>query len=404
MVQPRHIGFGVGLRKPRFLAEQRKTGNIYVVMEVGPSERPSRYASHAQSMSLSDGFESDNHRFTGIALLCCSRPNSVYKNVAVAPTAITDRSIRVAIVWQTADLEKSITELYIYDISKAAYNGFCGTYSQNISDSVCTTPEGISERTISRSCRLVWGKRVTTLDHHMGGTHTFSPLYQLASLPEIAMGGVQVPHTAENQEAYPRTVRYQKCFVWGPATSGGECTRISLKVFDLSFTDQQRMSSLMTYGVGSGWRRDKLFHNITLNAFHCACALHDDGFRIVLPDTTSVEASELTTERDNTSSSLQRTATLRESLSSLHESPWSFGPREATSSAPDSVPNVGSVSSNDSWARRRALERRQEWLRGRIAGMKRVGLTDFEIAELWNMSSWTQYGQVRKPEGWQELG
>lgn len=373
-------------------------------MEVGPSEKPSPYASHSQSKSLSNGFKSDNHRFAGIAFLSCSRPNSVYKNVAVAPTAITDGSIRVAIVWQTADLEKPISELYIYDISKAVYYDSCRTYDQNISDSVCTTLEGISEPTISRSCRLVWGKRVTSLDQHMGGIHTSNPLCQLASLPEIAMGGLQISHTTENQEAYPRNVRYQKCFVWGPATSGRECTRISLKVFDLSFTDQQRMRSLMTYRVGSGWRRDKMFHNITLNAFHCACALHDDGFQIVLPDTTSAEASELATERDNTSSSLQRTATLKESLSSLNESPWPFWPQEATSSAPDSVQNVGSVSSNDSLARRTALKRRQEWLRGRIAGMKRVGLTDFEIAELWNMSSWTQYGQVRKPEGWQELG
>lgn len=371
-------------------------------MEVGPSEKPSSYAGHSQSKSLSNGFESGNHRFTGIALLSCSRPNSVYKNVAVAPTAITDGSIRVAIVWQTADLEEPISELYIYDISEAVYYGSCRTYRQNILDSVCTTLEGISESTILRSCRLVWGKRLTSLDQHMGGIHTFCPLNQLASLPEMAMGGLQIPHTAENQEAYPRTVRYQKCFVWGPATSGGECTRISLKVFDLSFTDQQRMRSLMTYSVGGGWRRDKKFHNICLNAFHCACALHDDGFRIVLPDTSSVEASKLATERDNTSSSLQRTATLKESLLPLNESPWSFWPREATSSAPDSVQNIGSVSRNDSLARLAALERRQEWLRGRIAGMKRVGLTDFEIAELWNMSSWTQYGQIRKPEGWQQ--
>lgn len=372
-------------------------------MEVGPSEKPSPYASHSQSKSLSNGFESGNHRFTGIALLSCSRPNSLYKNVAVAPSAITDGSTRVAIVWQTADLERPISELYIYDISKAVYHECYRTYSQNISDSVCTTEEGISENTIPRSCRLVWGKRVTSLDQHMGGIHTLSPLYQLASLRKMAMGGLQIPHTAENQEAYPRTVRYQKCFVWGPATSGGECTRISLKVFDFSFTDQQRMRSLMTYSAGGGWRRDKRFHNIALNAFHCACALHDEGFRIVLPDTTSVEASELATERDNISSSLQRTATLKDSLSSLNESPWSFWPREATSSAPDSVQDVGSVSRNDSLARLAALERRQEWLRGRIAGMKRVGLTDFEIAELWNVSSWTQYGQTRKPEGWQGL-
>ena len=36
--------------------------------------------------------------------------------------------------------------------------------------------------------------------------------------------------------------------------------------------------------------------------------------------------------------------------------------------------------------------------------MKRAGLTEFEVAEVWNVSHWTRYGQVRKPEGWRELG
>lgn len=35
--------------------------------------------------------------------------------------------------------------------------------------------------------------------------------------------------------------------------------------------------------------------------------------------------------------------------------------------------------------------------------MKRAGLSDFEIAELWNMSAWTRYGQIRKSEGWENL-
>ena len=373
-------------------------------MEVSPSEKPSQHASYSQSKPLSNESESGNHFFTGIALLSCPWPNSIYRNVAVAPTTIKDGSIRVAIVWQTAYREKPISELYIYDIPEAVYYESCRANSQNISDSVSTTLEIIKEGTVSRSCCLVQGKRVTSLDQRMGGIHTSSPIYQLASPQMTAMGGLQIPHTTENQEAYPRNVQYQKCFVWGPTTSGGECTQISLKIFDFSFTDQQRMNLLMTYGVETGWRRDKKFHNIALNSFHCACALHDDGFRIVLPDITTVEAPELATEREYISSLLEKTAALKESLSSLNGTTRSFWPWQATSSAPDSVQNVGSVSCSDTLARRAALERRQEWLRGRIAGMKRFGLTDFEIAELWNMSSWTQYGQVRKPEGWQELG
>ena len=265
-----------------------------------------------------------------------------------------------------------------------------------------------SEGARLRPCRIVQGKRVTSLDQHMGGAHPASSPYRLASPKDTALGGLQFPHTTENQETYPRNVQYQKCFVWGPATSEGECTRISFKVFDFSFADPQRLHSLTTYGVGAGQRRNMKHHNIALNSLHCACALHDDGFQIVLPDVTIIGASEPATRRENSgesaSSWLQNSALApKEGLPSLKGTAWSFWPWRP-SLAHDSVQDTGSITRNDSAARRAALERRQEWLRQRIRGMKRVGLTDFEIAELWNMSTWTQYGGIRKPEGWQNLG
>ncbi len=95
----------------------------------------------------------------------------------------------------------------------------------------------------------------------------------------------------------------------------------------------------------------------------------------------------------------------KESLSLGGTAAWSFWPWRSTP-APEcgGEKDVGSISRDDSAARRAALERRQEWLRGRIMGMRRAGLTDFEIAEVWNVSVWTRYGQVRKPEGWRDLG
>ena len=235
-----------------------------------------------------------------------------------------------------------------------------------------------------------------SLDQHMGGVHAFSPLYQFAGLKEIAMGGLQILHTIENQEAFPKNVQYQKSFVWGPVFSqAGECTQISMKVFDLSFADSQRSNLFFRWGL------DRKYHNISLDAFHCACALHDDGFKIVLPD-INIEASEPAIDRNNTSKT--KPATFEEMFSSLNRTAWSFWPRTASSSVLDSVQDVGSTSHNDSLARQAALERKQEWLRGRIVGMKRAGLTDFEIAEFWHNSDWTRYGQVRKPEGWRELG
>ena len=312
------------------------------------------------------------------------------------PAIANHGSNRVAIVWQTTDFENPVSELYIYDIPEVVYYEHCEACSRIIPDSASIPLEGISGGTISQHCRLVQGKRVISLDQHMGGVHTLSPLYQFAGPNVIALGGLQILHTVDNQEAYPRNVQYQKCFVWGPVFSqDGECTQISMKVFDLSFADRQRLNSFFE------WKPNRKYHNIALDAFHCACALHDDGFKIVLPDIT-IAASEPATDRKNTSKT--KPATFEEIVASLNRTAWTFWPRRASSWAPDSVQDLGSTLRNDSLARQAALERKQEWLRGRIVGMKRVGLTDFEIAEFWNISDWTRYGQIIKPEGWRELG
>lgn len=180
---------------------------------------------------------------------------------------------------------------------------------------------------------------------------------------------------------------------------------MSFKVFDFSFPAPQRLHSITAYVVGVGQREGQSSHDIALDSPDCACALHDDGFRIILPDITVVEASKPAIRRENrgesASSWLQKTASPKGSLS-LNGIISSFWPWKSTLvQAQDSAQNVGGVSCDGSLARRAALERRQGWLRGRIVGMKRAGLSDFEIAELWNMSAWTRYGQIRKSEGWE---
>ena len=383
------------------------TGDIYVIVEVDPSKKPPRSTDYLQPNSQSNDLKGGNRHFTGTALLSRPQRISVYQNVAVAPTIIKDGSIRAAIVWQTTKMETKISELYIYDLPEAVYYEPCRSYNENISESVSDTAGDSSEAAMVQSCRLIQGKRVTSLEQHIGGIHPSSPLYPLALPQETALGGLQFPHTTDSQDTYPRNVQYQKCFVWGPATSEGECTHISFKVFDFSFADPQRLQSLVAYSVGSGQRRNGNIHRIGLNSLHCACALHDDGFRIFLPDVTSVEASEPAARRktagEAASSWLQKSAVSKEGLSSLNGTTWSLWPWKPTA-AQNSGPNTGSITQDDPAARRAALERRQEWLRGRIIGMKRVGLSDFMIAELWNLSTWTQYGQIRKPNGWQALG
>lgn len=109
--------------------------------------------------------------------------------------------------------------------------------------------EDSSEGARPRLCRTVQGKRVTSLNPHMGGTHPAIPLYRLAFPQETALGRLQFPHATENQEIFSRYVQYQKCFNWGPSTSEGACTQLCFKVFDLSFADPQRLHSLTAYGA-----------------------------------------------------------------------------------------------------------------------------------------------------------
>ena len=418
MVQLRHVCFSEGLRQhaePPFLAVLAKTGNIYVIVEVDRSEKPSQCASSSLSESSSDDSERSNHYYIGMALLSRPQPKTVHKNIAIASTSIKDGSIRVAVIWQTTGLEKPRSELYIYDIPEAMYYEPCRSYNPAIPEMVPVTAEALGEGAISRPCRLVQGKRVKSLSQHMGSTHPSSPLYQLTPPQDIAMGGLQLPHTIENQDAYPRNLQYQKCFVWGPGTSATKCTKISFQIFDFSFADPQRLHSLIEHGMGSWQQRNAPHHNIAFKAFHCACGLHDDGFRIILPTITTIKPSksatlkrENTDESPSTSSPPQkaiRPRTLKDSLALSASPSWFFWLRMSNQpvSAQDDK-NTGSISRNDSAARQAALERQQEWLRGRIRGMKRMGLSDFAIAEEWNNSAWTQYGQVRKPEGWQDLG
>ena len=372
--------------------------------------KPSPHAGSLQPQyPPSNHSEHLNHYFLGTALLSRPVSNSAYKNVSVAQTVTIDGNIRVAIIWQTTTLEKPISELYIYDIPEAVYFEPCKSYNHNTIEDPSTEAGDLTEGALPQPSRLIHGKRITSLDQSTGGIHPHSPLYQLASPQETALGGLQFPHTTENQDTFPRNIQYQKCFVWGPATSEAPCTQISFKVFDFSFADPQRLHSLTAYGAETGQHPDQSCRRIELNSLHCACALHDDGFRIVLPDiTASVASKPVTTTRESstseTMSSWLPNFAIRKGSLPLEGIISTLWPRKPSPAQKSPLQDIGSISRNDSPARRAALERRQKWLRGRIVGMKREGLSDFEIAELWNMSAWTRYGQVRKPEGWQGLG
>ena len=299
----------------------------------------------------------------GSALLSRPHSDALYRNIAVAPLLTRDGILRVAIIWQSKDGATMRSELYIYDLREENYYGRCAAYND--------------PPTTSQPYDVVQGKRVRSVGRFMGGVHPSSPLFTEASAQEIALGGLQFPHSKENQDVYSRNVQFQKCFVWGPADSNGDCTSIECSIFDFSFADPQHLCTLARDGMRT--RQQMLIHN----AHHCACKLHDDGFRVELPD-------------PGTATTIINPPKAQQPKNSSFW-PWKTLPPEHKQT------DIGSVTHYDPPARQRALEREKEWFRERIRGMRGCRLSDFEIAEQWAFARWTQWGDVRKPDGWTEL-
>ena len=54
-------------------------------------------------------------------------------------------------------------------------------------------------------------------------------------------------------------------------------------------------------------------------------------------------------------------------------------------------------------AQMKAEARAQEVHKSRIKEMKKIGLSNEQIADLWSNASWSNFGQIKKPEGWRKL-
>jgi len=355
--------------EPRYLAEHVSSGDIIVVKG---SQHP---GNGPQRLGPSTVPDYGKQYLCGTAVLLRPSPDFFYRNVALAPAASRHGTIRVAIIWQSRSCDNSRSELYIYDVPDAIYYEPCHLHGFG---PVTSSGEEFANH------RTVQGKRVTSLDHRMGGIHLQSPLWDLAVTAAIkqtyqkliALGGLQLPSATTNQHDYPQDVQYQKCFAWGP-TSDNDDTSIHCNIFDFSYADPQ-------HGGPNGHSPD-MGSYITSRQVHCACALHDEGFRIVLPSIPGpIEQSR---EAGSTSSK------------SISSSFWPWKLR----AGPKADSNVGSITRNDSLARQEALARRQEWFKERIRCMKRAGLSNVGIQDLWGQCRWTQYGQIRKPVGWKDL-
>ena len=369
--------------EPRYLAEHVSSGNVIVVKAYNPQDA---------SVISTDGIphpkgETGSFEETLIlAVLVRPWPDSTYKNIAMAPISTMHQTIRVAIIWQEGSQDTKRSELYVYDLPEVICRNSCRS-SHGHTD--CFQQWGDTGDLAAGL--IISGKRVTSLTRRVGGIHPCSPIWDSAAShaakrdlqKEAALGGLQLPHAAGKQPDFPSSFQYQRCFVWGPADISGTAI-VECKVFDFSFADPNRFIHAPN-GMPISLARMNGIRHMTRMSLHCACPLHDELFWIVLPSNRTPGA--------RSESAPPQTDLTRPSLFW----PWKF---KSTTKFEEDLPSITRI---DSPEKREALERRQQWFRDRIKDMKTDGMTDFRIAEAWARSGWTEYGQIRKPDGWQDL-
>ena len=348
---------------PRFLAEHRGSGNV--IITVGSSQ-----IKHAVDSNLKEGEQ------TLIDTAVLSRPytDCVYRNVGVAPVATHDPIVRVAIIWQSTDNENPRSELYIYDIPVLI------SHASGVR--LLTHPKSYQLPDDFQDYYIFPGKRITSLPQQFGGIHPLSPLWDLATTEaakhimekNAALSGLQLHHSIAERDAHSDDVPNQKCFVWGPS-SKDNTTSITCKAIDLTYSAHPRPTTSTT-------PLDK--HSL------CACPLHDDTFRITLPPIENFHSHSPPSSKPTSS---------KAPAQSQKSSFWPWKHRYfPTEEGPMAI-----ITEVQSQPRQEALDRETEWFKERIRCMKASGMSNGDVAELWGCSRWTNYGQVRKPEGWWDL-
>ncbi|KAL8629045.1 hypothetical protein Q9189_005248 [Teloschistes chrysophthalmus] len=231
------------------------------------------------------------------------------------------------------------------------------------------------------------GKRIRSLDSNAGGVHSASPLWRnpeerTTREHQTNLGGLAILQTDE-KVLFPLGTKatHQAVFAWGPGSD-----QVDLSIFDLSYANHnlEQLPARFYGSTDSTWYKRAAYHltkhdpqlsGIPYNGILCQCAMHDDGYKVILPN-----------------DGRQRTATRAGVESRTIWNLW-YGPRVPTAAATE-----GCVEHYDSPARAKAWARRDEWLQQRIEIMKGVGLSDKEISIAWKEQLWTRSGLFDRPD------
>lgn len=411
------------------------SGTLWVV-RLSPALKTSDSANEDQKIKDSQHQEVSHYDntevVTAVALIVPPKDQWIYRNVAVAFSA---GPTRVAVVWQKNVCDHQHTELYFHDIPimilhRTKEEGTAEqryAYLQRLTEpESAPPPESVGPSGLFVN---VYGRRVQSLSWQMGGIHASSPIWKLSTAKssrhsldvQQALGGLQVTQGAKG----PRDefMNNRKCFVWGPAES--DMHHLSLVVFDFRYEGARKQhSSLEGYPA---WQANPI-NPPELYFTHCACALHDDGYTIVLPDTacaalitrTPLSPKEKPPHPPSTNPSTEHfepcppyeSEEYKRKEQHLQQRSTTLFPTQyprflrsfwTTPAPPTPTPASGSIEHYDPPARKEALERRDEELREHIRERKREGRSDFDIAQTWSHSRWAGWGAVPKPQGWRDL-
>lgn len=248
-------------QRPYYIATRSDTDKLWIIgFEISQS-----------SSDFVKKLETDFNVYDGTQLVSFSailsppHRGSLYRNVVVAPFLLHGSLLRVAVVWQlwAERINNSKPELYYYDLYK--------------------TSNDISSPHLRSG--YIQGRRISSLGWRIGGLCASSPVRKMGCgtpssyyrKDQPALGGMElVQHPGEFG-----TCDEQRLIVWGPSKRVFT-TRITLITFYLRFADPKRMEYLKS-------RCRRFAPNGRLNGVQdsinevCACSLHDQGYRVVLP-------------------------------------------------------------------------------------------------------------------------
>lgn len=356
-----------------------------------------KYLMHMYDDDLVSGTQISGNLVKVVALLCPPRQDLCFRNLTVAPFLVAKGHALIGIIWQETETEDSRLELYYYNAPCNSFRDILRAESfvgpNRVTGLYDVAPaSGIPSRDRnSQSYISIHGKRIASVAPYMGGIHPSSPLRDLDNTrtsiceDEEALGGLQLfcdpGHSGEHLDQRREDCLVQKMMVWGRSEKGS--SHITLRIFYLNFADPSQLQLYQRSRRWTGADTSPSQHNF------CACPLHDDGFRVTLPDTS---CQTLSHHPLHSSSSGRKSI-----LSSLLKSSWKSNVSPVVSAS------KGSVEQCDPPARLEALRREKDFYRGAIISMKRSGMSNESIETEWSGARMTCRGKIPKPIGWREF-